>query len=636
MARRQRRAARQQQAARSEPSAQLRVLRTDRALAIPLSFTLVLLGFSFLPAVHEHPRLLWSFWGAGAALLAWTVVLFVTARRHGRTLAVKVELRKQHYLQACAQSAVLIYWGWYWREVYASAYLIAAQLVFAYAFDALLTWSKQDTYTLGFGPFPIIFSTNLFLWFKPDYFFLQFLMVAVGFAAKALIQWTKDGRKTHIFNPSSFMLSLCSLLLIITGTTNLTWGPEIARTQLLPPHIYLLIFLVALPGQFLFGVASMTLAAVATTYTFGLGYFAVTGAYYFFEPSIPIAVFLSMHLLFTDPSTSPWTELGRLMFGVLYGLSVVVVYALLVWAGAPPFYDKLLAVPVLNLTIQAIDRIARSNRLKGFDPAVLARRRSPRWRYVAYIVAWAVVFTAIQLTTETPVALARADMQMSEGRIEEAIASYRELLRNAPDHVAGLNKLGFALLQAGRVKEAEATLRRALGLQSTDATTHNNLGLVLVQSGRSADAVSSFGRAVELRPDYAEAHYNLAHAYSAVGRPSAAVGEFREALRLRPDWPTALGALAWTESTNGDTGVYDPDDAIRLATRAADLSQRKDAAILDALAAAYAAAGRFPDATKTAEEAAMRADASAPNLAPDIRARLALYGAGKPLIEVRR
>jgi len=66
----------------------------------------------------------------------------------------------------------------------------------------------------------------------------------------------------------------------------------------------------------------------------------------------------------------------------------------------------------------------------------------------------------------------------------------------------------------------------------------------------------------------------------------------------------------------------------------------------------YAAAGRFsgdtgcrsepkerrrnPDATKTTEEAAMRADASAPNLAPDIRARLALYGAGKPLIEVRR
>ena len=54
---------------------------------------------------------------------------------------------------------------------------IAAQLLFAYAFDMLLAWSRRDDYTLGFGPFPVIFSINLFLWFKPDWFYLQFLMV---------------------------------------------------------------------------------------------------------------------------------------------------------------------------------------------------------------------------------------------------------------------------------------------------------------------------------------------------------------------------------------------------------------------------------------------------------------------------
>jgi hypothetical protein len=68
--------------------------------------------------------------------------------------------------------------------VYDSAYLIAAQLLFAYAFDMLLGWSRRDTYTLGFGPFPVIFSINLFLWFKPDWFYLQFLMVALGLPPK--------------------------------------------------------------------------------------------------------------------------------------------------------------------------------------------------------------------------------------------------------------------------------------------------------------------------------------------------------------------------------------------------------------------------------------------------------------------
>src|SRR4029077_2696866 len=117
-----------------------------------------------------------------------------------------------------------------------------------------LGYSRRSEYTLGFAPFPVILSTNLFLWFKPDWFYLQFLMVAVGFAAKDLIRWEKDGRRVHIFNPSSFTLALFSVVLIATGSTHLTWGQEIATTQLNPPHMYLLIFLVTIPAQLLFGV----------------------------------------------------------------------------------------------------------------------------------------------------------------------------------------------------------------------------------------------------------------------------------------------------------------------------------------------------------------------------------------------
>src|SRR5207244_3964318 len=110
-------------------------------------------------------------------------------------------------------------WGYYWREVYHWAPLIVAQLLFAYAFDMLLSWSRRETYALGFAPFPVIFSINLFLVFKAEWFSLQFLMVAVGFAAKEFVRWQKDDRSAHIFNPSSFPLGLFSLALIVTGTT---------------------------------------------------------------------------------------------------------------------------------------------------------------------------------------------------------------------------------------------------------------------------------------------------------------------------------------------------------------------------------------------------------------------------------
>ena len=232
-------------------------------------------------------------------------------------------------MQACAQGALLLYWGWYWREVYDSAHLLVAQLLFAYAFDILLTWSRRDSYTLGFSPFPVIFSINLFLWFKADWFFLQFLLIAVGFAVKELVRWEKDGRRVHIFNPSSLPLGLFSLGLIVTGTSDITWGQDIATTLNHAPQIYLVIFLVSLPGQWLFGVAAMTMSAVVTMYACGLVYFAATGTYYFIDAYIPIAVFLGMHLLFTDPSTSPRTELGRIIFGMVYALSVVALYAAL-------------------------------------------------------------------------------------------------------------------------------------------------------------------------------------------------------------------------------------------------------------------------------------------------------------------
>ncbi len=359
----------------------------------PIGFALLLAALSLVPSVRGQVVLRGSLLGAAGLLALATVALRLAAS--DRALRLTTAPRAQHYLQASMQAVVYAYWGYYWRPVYEAIPLIAAQLAFAYALDMLLTWARRDEYVLGFGPFPVIFSTNLFLWFKPEWFYLQFLMVALGFAAKELIRWQKDGRRTHIFNPSSLPLSVFSVGLILAGTTSMTWGVEIATTQFNPPQIYLLLFLVGLPGQYLFGVTAMTMSAVVTTYVLGLAYFAATGTYYFIDSYVPIAVFLGMHLLFTDPSTSPRTELGRIIFGVLYGASVFVLYDVLNRAGIPSFYDKLLPVPVLNLSIKAIDRLAQSSVLRFLDPARLGQALRPRQRNLAYIAVWTLIFVGM-------------------------------------------------------------------------------------------------------------------------------------------------------------------------------------------------------------------------------------------------
>jgi len=391
--RRSRRQARRQPARRTEGGADALTLARPslRVFWVPLALTLGLGLLSFVPRVQANTTLTRSCWAAAAALLIWQAALFLRLRRASAGRSFRLVLRPQHWLQALAHVTVLAYWGWYWRPVYDMVWLLLAQLAFAYAFDMLLSWSRRDSYGLGVGPFPIIFSTNLFLWFRDDWFYLQFLMVAVGFMGKEFVRWHRDGKLTHIFNPSAFSLGLFSLVLIATNTTDLTWGEEIATTLVRAPSIYLFLFLVGLVVMYFFSITLVAAAAAMMLFGASALYSAVTGVPYFVDSEIPAAVFLGLHLLVTDPSTSPKTPPGKLVFGMLYGLGVFGLYAFLGATGAPTFYDKLLCVPLLNLSVQRIDRAVQFVRDRsGSGRWTLAGRAN-----LAHMAVWILFFGAM-------------------------------------------------------------------------------------------------------------------------------------------------------------------------------------------------------------------------------------------------
>ncbi len=370
--------------------------RGYRAPALTLAFTLAFLALTLVPRVSSNPKLLWTFLGVGGVLLAWTGAVWVAGRTRGRTFTVFWTPVKSHYVQASVQFCVYAYWGWYWREVYAQAPLILAQILFLYAVDGLVSWTRGKPWRIGFGALPIIFSTNLFMWFKDDVFVWQFLMVAVGALGKQFINWTRDGQKVHIFNPSAFGLGLFSIVLIAMNWTHYTRGVEIASTLAQPPHIYLEIFLVGLVVQYFFSVTLMTLSAAAALYVMNLIYTQVTGVYQFLDTNIPIAVFLGLHLLMTDPSTTPRTNVGRVIFGSLYGAANFVLYDVLAKIGAPEFYDKLLPVPILNLMVPWIDRFSRTWILGRFTR--WEGRFAPKKLNLAHMGIWIALFLTMLLT----------------------------------------------------------------------------------------------------------------------------------------------------------------------------------------------------------------------------------------------
>ncbi len=323
-----------------------------------------LFSLALIPGVRENTAALWSVLGAAGALALWYIGLLLTRD----ALSFEVALYKQHYIQACVQGSVLAYWGWYWPDVYTFAPFLLAQLFFAFAFQMLLSWSRAEKYPSGFGAFPIVISINLFLWFKPDWFYLQFVLVALGLLAKEFLTWERDGRRRHIFNPSSFPLAILSVILLATGANDITRGQEIAVTQFYPPNMF-----VFLPGR-----TARTISVrrhddgdvgSALDHPLRLGVFRCNRRVLFLRllhsdlglPRDASPVHGSRDL--------PRSELGRIVYGTLYGLSAVGLYYVLGMRGLPTFYDKLLQVPILNLSAKAIDRLAESVSIPKLAPS---------------------------------------------------------------------------------------------------------------------------------------------------------------------------------------------------------------------------------------------------------------------------
>jgi len=81
-------------------------LSAASAFVLPLLFTALMIAGALYAPVHQSPRLLWSFLGTGAVLLAWNGVLLVSALHPRRQFTLEIVLRMQHYVQACANISI--------------------------------------------------------------------------------------------------------------------------------------------------------------------------------------------------------------------------------------------------------------------------------------------------------------------------------------------------------------------------------------------------------------------------------------------------------------------------------------------------------------------------------------------------
>ncbi|MGA2914653.1 MAG: tetratricopeptide repeat protein [Sedimentisphaerales bacterium] len=296
--------------------------------------------------------------------------------------------------------------------------------------------------------------------------------------------------------------------------------------------------------------------------------------------------------------------------GWLWYVGTLVPMIGLVQSGAQAMANRYMYIPVLGLLIIITWTV------KDF----VAKR--PRWKIVPAVLAAVILLSLVILT------------RMQVRHWQNSITLFEYALKTTKNNAVMENNYGYVLFKAGRDREAVLHLSNAVKINPTYADARDNLGAVFLKQGKFNEAIWCFNELLKNKQDSAEVYVNLGIAYNKLGKYRPAIQNWTRAVEIEPNSTGVLNNLAWLLATTSGNSVQDANKAIEFAQHACELTGYKDINILDTLAAAYAAAGRFNDAITTAQQAVNIAKASGQeNLISEIQNRIELYKTGRRYIQ---
>lgn len=192
------------------------------------------------------------------------------------------------------------------------------------------------------------------------------------------------------------------------------------------------------------------------------------------------------------------------------------------------------------------------------------------------------------------------------------------------------NRRGVAYATLARLDRAIADFTQAVGVDPTYAQAYYNRGTAYGRKGQLDEAIAEFDEALRLDPRYVLAFHGRAVAHLRQRAYDRAIADEERALALDPASVDANNGLAWLLATAPEPRWRDGARAVALAEKAV-AARPSDPGFLDTLAAAYAEAGRFPDAIETQQKAvALLQDQGRGDQVADFQRRLSRYQQGKP------
>ena len=121
------------------------------------------------------------------------------------------------------------------------------------------------------------------------------------------------------------------------------------------------------------------------------------------------------------------------------------------------------------------------------------------------------------------------------GRLDQAEAAYRQVLRADAGNFPALHMLGYLKAQQGRYDDAITLLNKALKKNPGDATALGHYAHALMAAQRLHEALAAFDRVLAGQPNNFEALYNRGVLLSRMERPAEAIAALDGALALQPN-----------------------------------------------------------------------------------------------------
>jgi tetratricopeptide (TPR) repeat protein len=203
----------------------------------------------------------------------------------------------------------------------------------------------------------------------------------------------------------------------------------------------------------------------------------------------------------------------------------------------------------------------------------------------------------------------RATVRVEMGDYQQALADVERRLQIEPPDPLALLTRGNLRANLGELELSLEDFTEFLGQQPGTALALRARASSYARLRRFEEALADLNEALTVDPTNADAYLERGHVYQSKGEYLAAVADYQKALALGQTEPRFYNQYAWMLAACPQPAYRDGARAVELALRGCELTNWRDANILDTLACAYAECDRFDEALAWANKALELADA---------------------------